>query len=398
MGFIENFVEYLDNAETCEAYKKWCAVSAITACLQRRVKLQLGHIHIYPNMYIALVGAAGKTRKGTAIGPYRRLLEDAGITICSESISTAKLVNRLKEAGDTYSLPATGMDTPATYTHSSLTLIAPELSVFIGYQEKKFLATLADWWDSNDTWTYETISRGTDKIDGVWFNFLGGITPELLQSSLPQDAVGGGLLSRMILVYSDTRGKTIVFPEVTPKQLEMHDLLINQMNKMVLMAGEFAWSKQAKEYYYDWRLESVEHPVFDDYKLVGYNERRAVHFLKLMMVMNASRDGDMLISGRDFDSALDLLKATEIGMPRALRGVGARDDSAVIGKIINLIETRKFITNSAIYEIMMYDATKQMIDEVLEMMEIGKAVKKSYNTKTKEMVYIWIKDNPNRSF
>ena len=242
MGFIENFVEYLDNAETCDMYKKWCAVSAICASLQRRVKIQLGHIEIYPNMYIALVGSAGKTRKGTAIGPYRKLLESAGITICSESISTAKLVNRLKNATETYQESVGAGREPVVYSHSSLTLIAPELSVFIGYQERKFLATLADWWDSNDTWTYETISRGTDEIQGVWFNFLGGITPELLQTALPQDAVGGGLLSRMILVYSETRGPTQVFPETTPKQLKLKDELLTQIDQMAIMRGEFDWS------------------------------------------------------------------------------------------------------------------------------------------------------------
>ncbi len=379
---------YVENTETSEIYKKWCAVSAISACLQRRVKLQLGHIKIFPNMYIALVGAAGKTRKGTAIGPYRHLLEEAGINICSESISTAKLISRLKNSVQHYDIMLDGL--PQINYHCSLTLIAPELSVFIGYQEKKFLATLADWWDSHDIWTYETISRGTDEIQGVWFNFLGGITPELLQTALPQDAVGGGLLSRMILVYSDTRGPTIVFPEITAKQLEMQDKLLNRIDNLILMKGEFSWSDSAKKVYSDWRLQTVEHPPFSDFNLIGYNERRAVHLLKLMMVMNASREGDMLLTIEDFDNALELLEATEQGMPRALRGVGARDDSAVVAKIINILETRKTMTQKMLYQTFMYDASKQMIDEVIETLIQSGAIVLSRHTRTKEYIYQWV--------
>lgn len=388
MSFISDYMAYVENTETSEIYKKWCAVSAISACLQRRVKLQLGHIKIFPNMYIALVGAAGKTRKGTAIGPYRKLLEDAGLNICSESISTAKLISRLKNSIQQYELIVDGQG-QLSY-HCSLTLIAPELSVFIGYQEKKFLATLADWWDSNDIWTYETISRGTDEIQGVWFNFLGGITPELLQTSLPQDAVGGGLLSRMVLVFSDTRGPTIVFPEITTKQLEMHDKLLNRIDNLILLKGDYTWTESAKKVYSDWRLHTVEHPPFSDVNLIGYNERRAIHLLKLMMVMNASREGDMLLTIEDFDNALELLEDTEQGMPRALRGVGARDDSAVVAKIINLLETRKTITQRMLYQTFMYDASKQMIDEVIETLIQSNAVVIGKSLKTKEYIYKWV--------
>ena len=70
-----------------------------------------------------------------------------------------------------------------------------------------------------DQWKYQTKGAGTsDYIDNVWVNILGGTTPGLLQSTIPVDAIGSGLTSRMVFVYADKKGKVIPTPFTTPEE------------------------------------------------------------------------------------------------------------------------------------------------------------------------------------
>ena len=133
-NWIQSFVDYTDNTEAKDIYRTWVAISTIASCLQRKCYLNwspsgmLGDIH-YPNMYIVLVGPSG-ARKGTAINPGRELIEGVGVPLSPDQSSRQKLIGKMIEA------EATHPDRDGKLiTHSSLTILSPEFTVFLGQKQ-----------------------------------------------------------------------------------------------------------------------------------------------------------------------------------------------------------------------------------------------------------------------
>ena len=65
--WISAYLKYTEETESPVSYHTWTAVSMIAGALQRKCYMQWGLETIYPNMYIILVGSAGRTRKSLAI-------------------------------------------------------------------------------------------------------------------------------------------------------------------------------------------------------------------------------------------------------------------------------------------------------------------------------------------
>ena len=107
-------------------YRQWVGISTIAAVLQRKCSMRWGTITFYPNMYVALVGPAGKCRKGTAMSPGAAMLKDLGVKLSAEAITREALIRELKETTNTVVDPLTGV----IYMHSSLTIYSQELTVF----------------------------------------------------------------------------------------------------------------------------------------------------------------------------------------------------------------------------------------------------------------------------
>ena len=317
--WIDSYLQYAENSEPPESYKKWVAFSAIAAVLQRKCYLQWEGT-IYPNMYIVLVGPSG-SRKGTAMRPVERFLRDLQIKLSPESVTREQLVRRLNKASE-QSITPTG----EVNMHASITIFSAELTVFLGYNNHQLMADLCDWFDCRDVWTYETKGSGQDHIINVWVNMIGGTTPRLLQTTLPQDAIGGGLTSRIIFVYERGKGKKVLTPFLTRKEVTLEDSLMHDLEDILLMQGEFVPDQSFIDCWINWYGDDNYNAEFSrDPRLAGYAERRTIHLLKLSMILNASRDGDMVLTSRDFERARFELTSIEKNMPMVFAGIGASD-------------------------------------------------------------------------
>jgi len=306
---------------------------------------------VFPNMYIILTGPPA-TRKGTAMEPVERFLSELQVKIAASKTSPEALIKALTEATDV------DMDyqTSRFTSHSSLTIIGKELTVFIGYDNKGMLANLCDWFDCGPDWKYDTIGRGESKIQGVWVNLLGGTTPRLLRESLPAEAIGGGFTSRTIFVCEEKKGKMVVFPTM-PHEMGIN--LIADLAQIKSMRGTFRYTPDFVDIYTDWRVKWDEVPAIKDPTFIHYNDRRPIHVLKLGMIMSASRGDDMIVTGDDLQRAIDILEATEKNMPKAFGGLGSAKSADVLyrvsqtialdGTILfkNLLDMYKYDVNSA---------------------------------------------------
>ena len=335
--WINSYLEYTDNSEPKESYRKWAAISAIASALQRKVKLPFGVLTFFPNLYIILVGPPAAC-KGTAIEPAGKMLDALGINKAADESSRQKLISRLMEAD------ASHTDRKGNpHYHCSLTIWASELTTFLGFNNMDLFSDLNKWFDCEDRFTYDTHAHGLQEVMSVWVNLLGCTTPDLLQKAMPLEALGSGFTSRTVFVYEDNRGKIVIWPS---GDKALKQLLIQDLGKILTMCGSFKLDEGVIAKYGEWRQLGILNPPTRDPKLAYYLQRRHVHLLKLCMIFSASRSGDFIISIPDLDNAIETLEKAEDKMPMVFKGMGANPLGSIQLQIMKMIGEEKVVSIS----------------------------------------------------
>lgn len=351
-NWLDAYLEYTENTESPTSYHTWCGLAAIAGALQRKVYLRwgIGQV-IYPNLYVVLIGASGRTRKGVALGIAKDLLRQiGGVTIAPESSSGKQsTILVMKRAGLDFVDPTDSK----TKRHCSVTAFSEELSVFLGQGDIAYLSSLTDWYDSKDDWEYETVGRGKDSIKGVCLNLVGGTAPDWIQSMIPHEAVGGGFTSRVIFIVEEAKRKIVPEHTMTVREMELQNMLVRDLERINNLKGEALMTREAKQLYVDWYTRETEkaesgHPAVDDPRFSGYNERRATHLRKLLLVCAAARGDDLLIQPDDFNRAVRLLEGAEKNMYKTFGGFGKSKTSDATETIKDYIEQVKFTTRATV--------------------------------------------------
>jgi hypothetical protein len=362
--WVDGFVEFTDNSEPAQMFRMWTAISCVAAVMRRKCFLPWGSLTFYPNMYVVLVAPSGG-RKGTAMGPGHDMLRELGIKMTAEAITREALIRELSSAQEQYM----ELETGATVVHSSLTIFSQELTVFLGYNNSQLLSDLTDWFDCRNQWTYRTKTQGTDQITGVWVNLIGATTPSLIESSMAHEAIGGGLTSRMIFVFEHKRGKIVALPWLSPSDVELKGKLLRDLERIALIDGKYEADETFIGRWVPWYESTEENPPFRDDRFAGYMERRAMHLLKLSMILNAARTNEMIITEQDFDKALAVLEATEKKMPLAFSGVGRAANVDLLVKVMSEITIRKEASFNELISRFYMDADKFTLTKVMETLE-----------------------------
>lgn len=389
--WLSEYLVYTKHTEPPTSYHTWCGLSAIAGALQRKVRLEWGFERLYPNLYVILVGPSGKTRKGIALGIAKEILSSvSGIAIAPESSSGREsTVLAMKRSMANYEDPYDGK----IKIHCSLTAFSEELSVFLGQGDVKYLANLTDWYDSKDSWTYETIGRGTDSLQGLCFNLAGGTAPDWIQSMLPQEAIGGGFTARIIFIVEEVKGQTVSKHDMTEAELELREKLIRDLERISYLKGRFFFNAEGEDAYIKWyeAQDRLEKPAVEDNRFASYCERRATHLRKVMMLMSASRGDSLEITKADFDRAVTTLVAAERKMHKTFGGLGQARYSDATEKVLEYIKLMGTTTRKVLLAKFYRDIDGPTLHTVEEtLMQMG-AIKVMLLPKDGDKVYTWIK-------
>lgn len=380
--WIKGFLAYMENSEAPTSYIIWTAISTISAALQRKCSLRWGLITFYPNMYIVLVGPPGG-RKGTAMGPAKAMARELKLPLAPNFATGPSLVKELANVKSNFQ----GLH-GETVEHSSITVMTEEMAVFFGDPDMEI--KLTDLFDNPDKWEYVIKTAASDYLTNVWVNLLGCITPSLLQSKISIDSVGSGFSSRLVFIVENGKRKRSAMPSAPSGGEEMYKKLLEDLEQIKLMRGRFRFTEEALMEYKLWyRDPEVDHAVPGG-RFEGYNSRRAMHLLKLCMIISASQRNDMTITGQDFTYALSLLEAAESKMPQAFHGVGRSDKSAIMGDMIRLFQQKKVITWIDLLDHFKLDCDPEDLEKMVKVLKtIGKI---SVSTaKNGAQTYRWLK-------
>jgi len=386
--WIDGFMLLTENSEPPLLFRKWTAISAIAAALQRKVRIDWGtSLTFYPNLFIVLVGPSA-TGKGTAMNFALDIMGKVpAIKMAAQATSLQALIRRLKETN----LTDIDLESGEQQFHSSMTIFSKEFTVFLGYHNRELMAALCDWYDCDRRWKYETISRKTEEIVGVWVNLHAGTTPDSVKASIPLEAIGGGLTSRIIFIYEEKREKLVVLPTQTQREKELQEMLIRDLEQISMMSGQFRVTEGFARDWSDWCYDSDKNPPFFDKKFDGYCGRRRGHLMKLCMVISASHGlNGLVLTSDDLARANLLLREAEVKMPFTFKGLGKSDISGLVQDGIT------FIMNSETKDIPLWqfaryfegDMDKFAMDRVLVTLETMKLIKVIKRPGADELIHI----------
>jgi len=374
--WLDGYLDYTENTEPPLLYKYWVGCSIIASALRRKCYIPWGHETFYPNLYIVLVGPSGKCRKGTAMNIGRDFLEGLDIKVSADAVTRAALVEDLKKAENMEM-----EDDDSVGIASNLTIHSQELTVFLGYNNPQLIMDMTDWYDCANLWENKTKTQGTEEISGVWVNLIGATTPHLVRTALPETGIGGGLTSRIIFVYEESKSKIIPAPFLNQDERDLGNDLAEDLLKIQQLRGAWGFTEPFFDRYSEWYIENERNPPNLGPKLKGYVNRRQVHLLKTSMILNAAHldfertddQGNVVkrLTKNDFDRALKRLKETEENMPHVFAGKGESEDSEIINKLMKALRVKEEVTQRALLQAFMADLDGK--DHLLRLMGMMKA-------------------------
>lgn len=340
-GFVTDFVLALRGIESPTSYCAWSALWALSSILKREVWFKRFPKPLYPSLYITLVSPPRRCAKSTVIRFAGGLVESAPFFIEGKKLSRLKVPNLLysKATPESFSMllepevERIEIDDKGTIDrierYPQLCMCVSEFTTLLGRQQYNLglIDRLTDLYDnaiSDDV----TLSRGMKIFRDSYVTLIGGTQPDKLQKSLPPEAVGGGFLSRLMLVVEDGGARCFPHPRVVPDG-PSEDELAQRLAWIAENAqGEYYLSQEAEEFYQEW-YRDFHHQLLEttNSRIQDMRCRIDVHLLKLAMIIRAQRytiGNEIQLT--DIQAADKILQATYGPSMEAVDSIGASDD------------------------------------------------------------------------
>lgn len=367
-GWIEHYLEFMQNTEPAAVFDKWTGHSLIAAALRKKVKLPYGRINYYPNLYLVFVAEPGIARKSQAISfGVKMLNEIQGIVISADQITKEALLQDLETSA---------MDEPMPdgeiFRHSSLSIISKEFESFIGQKKDntKMIVFLTDMFDCSEMPVkYRTKNSGSNVIPSVFVNLLAATTPESLASCLPATAVGGGLTSRILFIWANDKKCKSPKPSMTKAEEILQTHLIEDLYQISKMAGNYSMSKEADVKWQDWYMnydDKSSSRICLDKSFAGWYSRKPMYILKMAINRAASESNDLIIEWRHIIKAISDIESVEYNMGLVFRAIGKSDIASEVDTIMQLIIEHKVISEKKLLALTWRDVDANKFNNCIE--------------------------------
>lgn len=293
--WIEDLLLKTSEAEAPRSFYRFSAYAAISAVVRKNVWLNKFYYKLYPNIYVMLMTDSGG-RKGHPVGLAKYLVRSTNdVRIISGQNSIQSIV---KDLSKSYTLEGGGMIQDA-----QAFIVSPEFHVLL-LEDKSTYGILTELYNTheydNDTWEKGLSSNEAKiKLKNICLTILGASNDAMLKDALPEYAVEGGFIGRMLLVPDD--GSGIINP-LTEEPKEKFDptSLVPYLVELSKLKGEFQYQPDAKKYYEDWYKEHRKRNVKDR---TGSMNRLHDQILKVAMIRSLARGMDLKISLEDIEES-----------------------------------------------------------------------------------------------
>ena len=372
-NLIDLHLKYTETTEPPKLFHIWSALAAISSCAGRHTWLKTGLGNTYLNTFVLLVGPPG-TRKSTAMKiPTKIARQCTSIKVAPDDTSGHRqgLLSAMTEAEEAEfsekdleeiaSIAEGYVDTDSMDEYNgapdlskldkfTLNVFASEWGSFIGQNNLDMLRFLIKMWD-NESYTYKLKSEKIS-LKEACISMIGCTTPSEIVQLLPPEAIGGGFMSRIILVYSSKKYK-----EIPPSKVYRDETLVPQLEDMYKWIcyeaqGELTFTQAAADLLDELYFKS---PKMDDTRFMYYMERRTDHLMKVAGLL-ALGNQSMKVHREDLLCANELLLKTERYMPEALGEFGLSPLTVSKQKMIEFLKyARGPVTDRILWNVMNRD-------------------------------------------
>lgn len=346
-SFLVEYLKYTSGQESPELFHIWVALVLIAAALNRNVHLNRGYYTLYPNVYVILVAGTSKCHKSAAISIGERLLdkmEDPPKTF-AQKLTNERFIQFLGE-GLEMEEDFIECGTQIKFKSSGL-ILADELSSFLGKHamDTGIITTLTALYTCRDEWSYETKQSGRDYLYNIYINMLGASTGKWLRSAIPEEAVGGGFVSRCLFVYQDEPKRLIANPEdeIPEGHLEMEKRLVHDLEAISQIQGEFQMTPEAKRWYEDWYKRDAK--TFKNEAETDFFSRWPQFLLKIAMLLSVARSNKLKITPFDLQQANAQLEAIKKCMGPVIDTITTSEQQMPMQKIVKMLANRDEATH-----------------------------------------------------
>ena len=339
--WLKGYLNYTRHSEAPNTFHFWTGVSLVAGALRRRVWIDQRYFQWVPNFYIVFVGPPGVATKTTTINVGMDLLREIdGVKFGPKVITWQALLDHLESAKEMVELVPGSME---FHPMSCLTCPVGELGTFLKPSNTEMIDVMVDLWDGQ-VGVFEKMTRTTkhNSIENPWINIIGCTTPAWLRSNFPEYMIGGGLTSRCVFVYNDTKRQLVPYPSEVAETSEFQAeraMLLEDLNKIALLAGEYTLAPDAlqwgREWYeHHWTIRP-EHMASDRYS--GYLARKQTHIHKLAMVLSAAQGDTLAITEEHLAGADFFVSSIEEDMIKVFESIGVGEAAQRLQEVRQLI-------------------------------------------------------------
>lgn len=372
-NWIQAYVQHTRFSESPDAFHFWTGVATVAGALRRRVWRNEFIFQWTPNFYIVLVGPPGVAAKSTSVRLGVGLLEKVpGIHFGPQSMTWQALTQSLESALE-------GVEINGEMEQMScLTCAVSELGTFLKPDDDGLISTLVAMWDGQkETWGHKTKTQGETIIKNPWLNIIACTTPGWLNSNFPPVMIEGGLTSRIIFVYGDTKRQLVAYPSqltVSSTYYKEEENLIHDLIEISEMKGEYEIAPDALVWGEEWyrELHRARGLHMASERFAGYLARKQGHLHKLAMVLAASKRDELVITVDDLRESNLFLEDVEQDMGKVFSSVGQSNGARVSNEVLGFIRNHKEITNQNLWRLCCNNVSHtDYIDSIKGLLEAG---------------------------
>jgi hypothetical protein len=358
-NWLKGFMFYTKESECPDSFLYWAGLHTLSSAIERRTYVPWAYNRFYPNLYLLFIAPPG-ARKSTAIRFTKKMLQEIGVPTSSETISREALILQMKERG---------RDAQA------LAVTVGEFAHFIQVSGVNMITFLTDIYDSEDNFEYTTLKRGVDHIVAPYLTVLGGIVPEKVEY-LDKNFVESGLASRTIFAVENGPRFRKAKPQVTDEMLRVRGELIDDLNHITTISGEFVWTSGAEEYFTKWYEQ--EHAISEEtteHRFRGWMSRKPTHIIRVSQVLTIAKTDELVLTLETLQAAKRLVDSTQERMFHAFSSFGRNPIAGDLQRIADDIVTSGGISKAELISRFGHNLRKDELDEILQqlmMMGIAK--------------------------
>ena len=365
-NWITAYMEYTQHSEAPDEFHKWTAVGTIAGALRRRVWFHMGYFTWYPNFFLFFVAPPGVVSKSTTVSLGMDLLREVdGIKFGPSAVTWQELVRRLEDAQEDF------LYKDDYYPMAPITIAASELGTFLDPRNREMIDVLVDLWDGKKgVWEKATKTGSSEKIQNPWIHILGCTTPSWIAENFGDYFFGGGLASRSVMVYAETKRKLVAYPHLHfGDDMDMlKDYLIKDLEEISNLVGPYEATKEAYEWGTEWYEEHWlgEQTNLEAEKFQAYRARKQTHVHKTAMVLAAAESGERIIEIRHLKQAYEEITALEKNMPQVYGKMNRDAEMIMAADVLDFIRTKGECGKQFLYKEFWHVMSYQTFSNILE--------------------------------